>query len=721
VAFSSHIHWFLLLCLIAASAAFSFWAYRVTIPPVGRAKKTVLVALRAVTLALVIVLIAEPLLHLTRLVVHKPVVALVADNSLSMTLTDASGSREARLRSIFGDRNWERISSDAVIERYQIEPGLARTSADSLSLRGASTDLAQALTRLLDEQEGDHPAAVVLLSDGNYNTGANPLADAERSKVPIFTIGIGDSSDQKDASVQKLAGNSIAYVETSVPLDAVVKVSGFPGASLGVELLEEGRAIDTQTLRTAASSEPSEYSIRFSYVPKTEGMKRLTVRVQHLAGEATEKNNSRSIVMKVLKNKLRTVVVAGTPGADAAAVMQMLEADKNGEPSIFYQTPDGRLRTEKTGAPSFPSASQTADCIVLVGFPTAQTTAQNLQTVTTAVRSRNIPLLFISGRLIDLQKLKELEGLLPFTVAGARVDEQQVVASIPPAQASNPLVAANQSSAVWEKLPPIYASLGVFKAKPEAAVLATMKMQGVPLTVPLIVSRSVGAQKSIAILGYGISRWKLLAGASSETEQFFSSWFSTAARWLAVREEDKRLRVEPEKELFSQGEPVQFMGQAYTETLEPLENAEIRIEALEQGAKQKFETIMQPSGAGRYEAVLGGLPEGDYAFTASAQFNAQPIGVVHGRFAVGAQALEFTDTKLNATLMRQIAAISGGMYANAADYQSVIEGVKSRALSQRQEHAAVREIDMWNAPLLFFVIIICAGTEWFLRKRSGMV
>ena len=648
-----------------------------------------------------------------------PVLALVADNSLSMTLTDGAGSREKQLRSIFADPAWDNLPSDCVVKRFSIAPVFNRTAPDSLRLRGASTDLSAALSALLS-RDAEPVRAVILLTDGNYNIGANPLSVAERYPVPIFTVGIGDSAEQKDVVVAKITGNAIAYVASSVPIDATLKISGYTGATVRVLLLEDGRQIDQKNVAVSASSDAVEYPIHFIYEPKTEGVRKLTVRAAPLPGEATEKNNSRSFALKVLKNKMRVVAIAGAPSPDAAAVMQTLESDKNCDPALFYQIADGRFRTERTSL-SLAEAAAAADCIVLLGFPTQQTTAQNLQTILAAVRAKDVPVLFISGRTIDLEKLKQLEPVLPFTVAGTRIDEQLVMAVLPPAQQSNALMNAGESSSAWEKLPPIYSAIGVFKAKPEAAVLATMKMQGVALSVPLIVTRTVGAQKSFAVLGYGVARWKLLAGASSETESFFTSWFTAAARWLAVRVEDKRLRVEPEKEIFSQGEPAAFYGQAYTETYDPLDNAAIRVEAVELGTKEKYETVLTGTGSGRYEGSLLNLAEGEYDFTASASAGGQPFGSVRGRFSVGEQALEFTDTKMNSTLLRQIASLSNGMYASAAEFRSVVDRVKNSALLKPEEEAGVSEVDMWSLPLLFAVILLSAGAEWVIRKRSGMV
>jgi hypothetical protein len=273
----------------------------------------------------------------------------------------------------------------------------------------------------------------------------------------------------------------------------------------------------------------------------------------------------------------------------------------------------------------------------------------------------------------------------------------------------------------WEKLPPVYSSLGLFKAKPEAAVLATMKLQGVTLTTPLVVSSAVGRQKSFAVLGYGIARWKLLAGASTETASFFTSWFIAASRWLAVRDEDKRLRVEPEKEIFSQGEPASFYGQAYTETYDPLDNAVISVDAVEQTSKEKFQIVLAPSGSGRYDGAFANLGEGEYDFTAAATLNGIPFGSVRGRFSVGEQSLEFSDTKMNSTLMRQVASLSGGRYASAQEYRRIVDQLKQSTLLRPEEEAGMSELDMWSLPLLFAVILLSAGCEWFIRKQTGMV
>ena len=277
------------------------------------------------------------------------------------------------------------------------------------------------------------------------------------------------------------------------------------------------------------------------------------------------------------------------------------------------------------------------------------------------------------------------------------------------------------SSFDWNKLPPIYSSLATFRAKPEALVLATTKVQGVAIDNPLLVARNVMHSKSFAILGYGVWRWKLLAGASVETEKFFDQWLSNIVRWLVTRDDNKQLRVEPSKEIFSQGEAVDFLGQAYNASYQPIDDADIHVEVISLSSQQRFETILRPVENGRYSGQIEALPEGDYSFTGTAKVDGADLGKSEGRFSVGDQSIEFADTKMNKPLLQQLAAASGGEYADGTECNRLIDDLASRPFMAPEEQLAASEFELWNLPLLLSVIVALFGFEWFIRKRSGML
>ncbi len=416
---------------------------------------------------------------------------------------------------------------------------------------------------------------------------------------------------------------------------------------------------------------------------------------------------------------MRVAVIAGGPSADVSAVVQALHADPNIESSVAVQQPSGLFAGQQLS--QFEGLSS-AECIVLIGFPSEATAPPATQFILHTVAARGVPLLFIASRTLDIHTLRELDQILPFTTLSDKIDEQAVFPNIPPQQQYNILIQSSENSSFdWNKLPPIYSSLGTFRAKPEAVVLATTKIQGVAIDNPLIVSRNVMHTKSFAVLGYGIWRWKLLAGASSETEKFFDPWLSNAVRWLVARDDNKELKVEPLKEIFSQGEAVDFLGQAYNANYQPIDDADIHVEATALTSRQRFETILRPLENGRYEGQIEALPEGDYSFTATAIAGGADLGKSEGRFSVGEQSIEFADTKMNKALLQQIAAVSGGEYADGREFERLVHGLAVRPFMKPEEQFTASEFELWNLPSLLSVIVALLGVEWFVRKRSGML
>ncbi|MGA7160025.1 MAG: vWA domain-containing protein [Bacteroidota bacterium] len=717
---SFQIPWHVFLIAAASGVAASFYTYRNTVPPVPPFKRYLLSTLRGLALTLMIFVLCEPLFTLTRRSTLQPAVAVLVDNSLSMSITDGAGNREQLLRSMISGQTLNRLSSAAHVELYTFSPSLHGIDKDSLRVDGMTTDIASAL-RSLKNKSLPQLKAILLLSDGNYNAGENPLDEAGKIAIPIFCAGIGDSLEQKDIVVEKLLTNSITYIQSTVPIDATIKVSGFENRKLPVNLLEDGKQIDQRfvTLPPSASSSTAEYSIHFTFTPTATGVKKYTVSVPAERGEVTKKNNAKSVYVKILKNKMRVAVIAGAPSADVSAIMQSLHADPNIESSLAVQQPSGQFANQPL---SQFAGLASAECIVLIGFPTETTSPFATQLISKAVTARRLPLLFIISRTLDIHRFGELASILPFTTSTDRIDEQLVFPNIPAQQQYDVLVQSTENSSFdWNKLPPIFSSLATFKAKPEALVLVTTKVQGVAIDNPLIVARSIMQMKSIAVLGYGIWRWKLLAGASPETENFFDPWISNAVRWLVTRDDNKQLRIEPSKEIFSQGEAVDFLGEAYNANYEPLDDADIHVEATALSSQQHFETILRPIENGQYEGQIEALPEGEYSFTATAKADGTDLGKSGGRFSVGEQSIEFSDTKLNKALLEQLAAVSGGEYADGTQFDKLIHDLVSRPSMKPGEETTASEFELWNLPSLLSVIVALLGFEWFLRKRSGML
>src|SRR5690606_32230888 len=134
----------------------------------------------------------------------------------------------------------------------------------------------------------------------------------------------------------------------------------------------------------------------------------------------------------------------------------------------------------------------------------------------------------------------------------------------------------------WSELPPIFRTETSVRARPESEVLATARLGSINLDDPLIVSRRLGRSRSLAVLGYGIYRWQLLgegprAARGENAPGVLEDFIGNALRWLAVRDEEKQVRIVTSKQLYTLGEPVRVLAQVYDASFNPLSDAEVAV------------------------------------------------------------------------------------------------------------------------------------------------
>lgn len=708
-----------LLIVLAGGAALiiSLLVYRFTVPPVSRFTKTTLVTLRTLGLFFLFLLIGEPILSLLRRTTEPPVIAMLVDNSKSMTIHDALGDRKAQFLVALQSAPIQKLSTLGTIRPIVFDAKaktLEKFFLDSLTLAGDATDIAAALKAAKQSAVTQNVQGIVLLTDGNSTVGTSPLYEAEEIGLPLFTVGIGDTSEQQDVLIRKVLTNTITYVGNRVPVNATVKSSGYSNERVEVTLHEGGTVLDRKTITLQPGVR--EYAVPLAFTPTKEGMQKVSVEVSQLPGEVSYQNNRSAFFTKVLKSKMRVVLVAGASGTDVSFLRRSLESDKNVEVNTFIERKDGQFYEGVLTA----NTLQEADCIVLIGFPAASSSSSALALISNAANAGK-GILFVASRTMDTEKLRQLESVLPFSIQRQGRDEDQVFMAIPEAQKNNPLIKLSSLAnvEVWSQLPPIFRLSGGFRAKPESEVIGQTRIQSVVTADPLLLSRNVNRKKSVAFLGYGLWRWKLLSGGIAGAESLLDEFMSNSIRWLTTREDERPVRVSPVKEIFAGQDPIEFTAQVYDENYKPIENAEVLITAARGTASNQ--TTLTSLGNGRYEGSLDPMQEGDYAFTATVNVGGKQIAEEHGTFSVGGLNVEFQETRMNKLLLQQLAARTGGKYYDARSLETLPQDIASLPQFKPREVVHASEIELWNIGWMMALMITLFALEWFIRKRNGML
>lgn len=697
------------------AGAIAFWSYRTTIPHLDVPRRVALGTLRFLALFVVLFLLFEPIFQRARTVTSEPIIGVLVDQSESMLLADSllsdSGVSTDDLLSTLAD-----ATRGMDVRTFGFGARLTPlASLDSTSFELDRTDIASALGEAASTLSDEPLAALIVASDGLYNAGANPLHEAERFPVPIFTVAHGDSSARRDVRIEGVITNELTYSGLEVPVLVRVRNDGYDPAPFQVALLEGGAVLSTASGTLPPSG--AETSAELVFESGDPGRRDLTVVVTRFEEEATYRNNESRFDVQVLDQKKSILLLAGGPSPDVAALSRLISADDTATLNVLTQKPDGRWHEGE-----FPQVFDDVDLVIAVGFPGSSTAPDEAQALADAVAG-GVPVFYVHDRSSNPSRLQQsLASLLPASIVTPRSTFIDGTMQQAPAAASHAVfdIDDRRDGSRWRRMPPLSLSESQWEAAAGATVLATSEIRGIGLPDPVLAVMRRGQVKSAIMTAHGFWRWQIVPEDLEADAARFSQVVSNLIQWLYATDDDRLVRVEPTESSFAEGDPVLFRGEVYDEALRPVSDASLSVQLTsEQG--QVFPYEMQPRGNGRYALDVGVLPAGTYEYAATARLEDDELGIDSGTVTIGRRTVEFRRTQADFDVLRQIAARSGGSMHVVGDASGLEAALRSSPSSQPISRTSIDQVRLWQRYPFLILVLVLLSVEWFFRKRWGMV
>ncbi|MCS3647014.1 hypothetical protein [Salinibacter ruber] len=708
--------WLLLLC-VAVAGGLTYWTYRATVPSLSVGWRLLLGGLRFLALALICFLLFEPVLQQFRSTERPPVLAVLVDDSQSMQVVTAGDTSAAR-------PNAARTSVRPVLDALQDEamPGTARFFRvgeasralsggiiDSLRFDGARTDLSSGLQAAPEELRDENLGGIVLVSDGQYNTGQNPLRVADRSPVPVHTVTVGDTARQRDLRVQDVSTNDRAYLNSSVPVRVTLSVTEGPGQPVPVTLEQSGRTLDQRPVRLPDGT--GEVSVDLTFEPEQAGLQQVTVRVPELAGEVTTRNNAQSTSLRVLESKRQVLLLGAAPAPDVSALRRVYERTADTEVTVRIPTPDGTFLEGP-----LPDDLSAFDVVVLAGFPSPSVPDDVVQRVATLVND-GTPALFFLDRQTDLAAWTEhFEASLPARPDASTSSFAEASFRIVESARQHPVFRIEGAEgALFERLPPLQVPASAWTPTPDAQVLGT----AATTSAPLLVLRRRAGLRTAAFLGSGVWRWALLPSELRAADPLWPGLASNLLRWAGTEADDSPVRVRPTASTFGGTDVVSFTGQVYDQSRQPVSDATVKVTVTDSTGTE-YPYTMDPTGQGRYTLDVGTLPEGTYQYEAQARLGEADLGTDRGEFSVAPLRIEYQSPRADAVLMRQLASRAGGTAYTPETIDRLPAELAGQASFSSDVVQRSSEAELWRTSLFLIAILALLASEWTLRKFLGL-
>ena len=689
---------------------YTVYVYRYTIPVISLARKILLISLRILAILLLLFIVFEPILTLAKKTIVEPINLIFADNSRSILIEDGT-NRSSTIRNILQDSREHGLSDYAELSSFGSK--ISEVSFDSLEkinfLEG-STNFSKIFSEA--EQSERNISSIVIISDGVITDGSNPLYTAAKLKLPVFTVGVGDTTKRNDVEIRNVLYNEFIYAETPTTIVASIANTGFAGSSINVSLYENDLLLEQKNITL---NNDGIQNVEFTYTPKTGGEKKLSVIVSNTNGEFTFANNKKVFFINVLSNKIKVLIVAGSPSPDLSFIKNSLKSDQNLTVNSVTQIGVNRFLENNNRDRLIDSA----DILFFTGFPSAEISEELIRKISGAISEKNKPFFITLSRSTDFNKLKQLQNELPFNINRIIPGDNEVQPYISVEESKNPLLQNNSPNPVsaWNNLPPVYQPNIEFKVKPESDVISKIKINNTPVNKPLIVTRKLGGKRSMAIVAEDIWKWKLQTAVKDL--DLFDRFILNSVKWLNTSEEQKQVTIKTSKKLYSLGEEIEFTGQVYDETFNPVSDAEVKVKINHGG--EAYDINLSSLGNGLYEGTFQTNKTGDYSFTGDALLDNKNLGSDEGSFNIGEVDIEMINPRMNYEFLTSLANQTGGEYFDASNYEQLFNILKRINERSSKEKIDVSEISLWSSEWLMAAVILLLGLEWFLRKRAGML
>lgn len=659
---SESLKWLLFLALAGVAAALVWYVYRRRETP-GRGRN-LLIALRALTLAILILLLIDPQIPVRGRRAGGAGTRVIVDASLSMNLPSGAG------RTRWQEAVQRAAATDARGPVLLAGGAPVAVPADSLAAVQPFRGTSRLLPVLQAAAEAGAERAVVI-TDAAIEDLSELQRWAPRLGMQIDVERVGEVATA-NRSIAELEPPAWAEAGDSTPVSFGVVATGGASGTVRVIATQNGREIGSTSVSLAPEGRIA--GGRLSITPQAPpggGLVRVDLRLE--PGDAVPDDDVRSFYIFVGQRPAGVAVVSLVPDWEPRFLHPVLEKSLGLPVRTFLRTSGDRYLRTATGTEAGATATEQdvrnavrqADLVVLHGLGAGSPSWA--REVAAAAR-----------RVLVFPAVQGLPDGLPFAIPAATAADWYVSGNVPPSPIAGLLAGIDGNA-----LSPLQA-LHIVQLQTGTWVPLYARRGRTGAAVPIVLAGEMPGRRWAVGLGVGYWRWAFRGGA--ERDAYDRLWGALAG-WLAnERPEVAAAAIRPARRAIPRATDGVWLA--------PGTNADslsLRITGSDGAAV--LDTVLAVEAD---SAILRPLPPGHYQYSATATAEGETRAQASGPFTIESFSPE---------------------YIRPARDIDIAE-VTSETAAAEGPPGAGRPIRSLIWPYILVVLLL--ATEWILRRRWGL-
>jgi uncharacterized membrane protein len=740
--------WLMGLGILAAAGVLGFliWRQSSGSARMGVVRRTSVWVLQTALAALLLFLLWHPALSVSTLKPQQNIVAVVVDDSTSMTTNDENSTRKEAAEKVLNGGLLKALQEKFQVRLYKMSDHAERIDKlDQLTAGATATHIGETLKQVAADASSLPIGAMILLSDGADNTGGvdlETLSEIRRQRIPVHTIGLGRETMSHDIEISNVDVASRALPESRLGATVSFHQHGYTGQKAKITLKEGSKIVASRDVTLKAEGTEQVETVLFN--AGDAGVKTLEAAIEPFPNEENVRNNRVTRLVNVDPRKPRLLYLEGEPRWEFKFLKRAVEDDKTLDVASILRTAPNKLYRQGVCRPGDTAHPQVnGKCTEMEdGFPTkvedlfafdgiifgsvdAPYLTKNQQDmVKQFVDRRGGGVLFLGGKdsLADGGWAKSADAdILPTTLPDRKNTYSFMGANVEltPAGQDSLITRIEEDPAKnverWKNLPYIRTFQDPGEPKLGAVVLANfVPKEGGGVKRPLLVTMNYGRGRTAIFATGGSWRWQMLQPLADMSHEMF---YRQLLRWV-VGDTPRHITGSTPKSLLADESHVKLRAEVRDKTYLPASDAVVEAHITGEGGQQETVNMTpEPLEQGVYAADWTTPQAGSYIVEVVAKRGTEEIGRDTFTFRREDGIAENFHVEQNRELLQKLSAETGGSYYKPADAQKL-----GKDINYSQAGITVRETrDLWDMPALFLLFLGIRAGEWLLRRRWGVI
>ena len=644
-----------------------------------------------------------------------------------------------------------------------VEDAAATDWSRELQPNGIKTRLGDALQYVVQRERGGSLAGVVTFSDGNVNSGADPLEvvrSARDAGIPFFNVGLGSDHQPANVRVADVEAPPRVFPGDAFTLTAFVQAFSLSDQPAKIELFsrDTSKSADdefaeefVETKQIVLSDDGEALPIDFELTPHEVGRRSYIVRVSGPQNDIDPLDNEQSVNVRIVDRQNRVLMLAGGPMRDYRFLRTQAYRDKEIVVDVLLQSsPTGAAQEADRVLSKFPETPEEMyeyDCVCAFDPDWQQFSAAQLELLEEWVATQAGGLVVIAGPVhtsewssrrrsaTGLDIIKSLYPVEFYSRSGITLGRGAFEAGEPtPLRFTDEGLAArflwlgekaDESEVAWAEFAGVYGYQPVKDVKRGATVYARFGNPEAAIDgkLPVFMAGQFYGAGRVFYLGSG-EMWRLRAHDTRYFEQFYTRLIRYVSEGRLLRDSSRGVLL-LDKDRCTLGETVTIRASLTDSQHQPLRDEQVAAAlVLPDGSRQaiKLRRLQEGTRDGVYVNQIVAATEGDYLVELIVP-DSERLEVLTRELRVRVPDIEIERPQRNDALLSELSRRTSGEYfvgLDAAIGTSDVPLLCDKILPQDQETylPGTPDLEFERRLMSWLLGLICGALclEWLFRR-----